>query len=354
MNNQGKILAVVGAQYGSEGKGVVINYLANQYDVHIRVGGPNAGHSFVHEGKIYKMQVIPCGWTNPRAKIIIGRGALVNPKLFIQELELIEKVYPDVKNRIFVDFKTGILDTQFADEEGHTHGELHKRIGSTGEGVGVARVARIRRDPINFRQAKDTLPHEGFEGLLTDTVTLIHNEIKKGTNILLEGAQGAGLSLIHGDYPYVTSHDTNAAQMAADIGIPPQLITDVLLVARTYPIRVAGNSGGLKNEITWDEMSKRIGKPVLEKTTVTRKIRRIGEWDDELFNQAVMLNAPTSVALMFADYLNPKDEGVNWILDLSDETFDLINHIEKTWNIKVDYVGTGGYTINGNFNLATY
>ena len=73
---KGHILAVVGAQYGSEGKGVIVNYLANRYHVHVRTGGPNAGHSFIHKGRIWKMQVIPCGWTNPEAILVLGRGML--------------------------------------------------------------------------------------------------------------------------------------------------------------------------------------------------------------------------------------------------------------------------------------
>ena len=87
------------------------------------------------------------------------------------------------------------------------------------------------------------------------------------------------------------------------------LVNRVLLVARTYPIRVAGNSGSLKNELTWEEISRRVGKQVVERTTVTNKIRRVCEWDEELLDNAVTLNCPTSIAVTFMDYLSPQDEG---------------------------------------------
>src|SRR5690606_3570968 len=86
MARRGHVLAVVGAQYGSEGKGVIVNHIANRYQVHVRVGGPNAGHSFVHKGRVWKMQVIPCGWTNPDAILVLGRGMLVNPETLALEL----------------------------------------------------------------------------------------------------------------------------------------------------------------------------------------------------------------------------------------------------------------------------
>lgn len=350
-SGRGKVLAVVGAQYGSEGKGVVVKYLADKYNVHVRVGGPNAGHSFIHKGELYKMQVIPCGWTNPNAIVMIGRGALVNPILLRQEIEMVEKVDPTIRERLIIDMYAGVLDEKFAQEEGHIHGEIHHRIGSTGEGVGAARAARMSRNPENFRHMKDTTTEEGFRDMLGDTVSLLHTIICNGGNVLLEGAQGSALSMIHGPWPYVTSHDTNAAQMAADVGIPPHWVSEVLLVARTYPIRVAGNSGPLANELSWEYFSNKFHRKVEEKTTVTKKIRRIGEWDDELLQKALILNGAEEVAIMFIDYINPADEGKTRYEDLSDESKLFIMKIETKFGVKVKYIGTGGFEINGQFNL---
>jgi adenylosuccinate synthase len=159
---------------------------------------------------------------------------------------------------------------------------------------------------------------------------------------LLEGTQGSGLSLIHGPWPYVTSADTNAAQMAADVGLPPRMITKTLLVARTYPIRVAGNSGPMYQEISWDVISERMGRKITEQTTVTKKTRRVGEWDEYLFVKSCQLNAPTSVALTFVDYLSPADEGVEDFPSLSRDAKRMVHYVESLARAPVSLIGTGG------------
>lgn len=345
MVKQGEVLAVVGGQYGSEGKGVIVAKIMNEWDVHVRVGAPNAGHSFVHSnGKIYKMQSIPVGWGNPDAKLVIGRGALVNPKIFLRELAMVEEVDPNIKSRLFIDGAAGVLDESFHELEGGINGEMHKRIGSTGEGVGPARVARINRDPNKFKLFRDVAGELGLGSLVCeDTPAMLNNWITQhGLSVLLEGSQGCGLSLLHGHWPYVTSTDTNAAQLLADTGIPPAFLTYTMVVVRTYPIRVAGTSGPLKGEISWDEMSRRIGKPVEEKTTVTLKTRRVAEWDDELMERAVILNAPTHLALTFVDYISPEDEGKDDFDDLSVKSREFVTKIENMANCPCTLIGTGG------------
>lgn len=304
---RGKLTVLVGGQYGSEGKGAIARYIANDYQVHVRVGSPNAGHTIYWNGAKHVMQSIPCGWINPDAFIIIGRGALLNMSQFMKELVHIMKYYPDFLKRLIIDPEAGILDEKFHQMEGGIYGEMHKRIGSTGEGVGPARVARINRDPEQFRQFKDIAEEYGLtECLHENTPHFIACLQDSGKNILIEGTQGSGLSLLHSHYPYCTSIDTNAAGIISEVGIAPSRVTDVLLVVRTYPIRVAGNSGPMKGEITWEELNKRMGVEIQpEKTTVTKKIRRIAEWDNELFLNSVCLNAPTEIALTFADYIDP-------------------------------------------------
>lgn len=340
---KGKITAIIGGQYGSEGKGVIVAHLANDYQMHVRVGSPNAGHTFYWWGEKHVMQSIPCGWINPMAKIVIGRGALINMKLLMNEIEHIEKYYPNFKDRLIIDSKAGILDEKFHEMEGGTSGEMHRRIGSTGEGVGPARIARINRNRDEFRLFEDVVMEYGLQNCMYDnTPKIIAQSQDFGYNVLLEGTQGSGLSLIHGHYPYVTSIDTNASQILAECGVAPSRLTETILVARTYPIRVAGNSGPMSHEITWDVISEKFGKPIAEKTTVTKKIRRISEWDFELFENAVLLNNPNCIALTFADYVDPSVEGVDTEDELTQKVFDFIGMIEKIHNIKVKYVGTGG------------
>ena len=300
---RGKLTVLVGGQYGSEGKGAVAAHVANDYDVHVRVGSPNAGHTIYWNGEKHVMQSIPCGWINPKATIMIGRGALLNMKQFMKELVHIMQYYPDFMKRLVIDEEAGILSEKFHEQEGGTHGEMHKRIGSTGEGVGPARVARINRDPNEFKQFKDVAAEYGLEQCMVKNTPKMQNA---GANIMIEGTQGCALSLLHSHWPYCTSIDTNAAGIISEVGIAPTRVTNVLMVVRTYPIRVAGNSGPMQGEITWEELSNRLGKDVTpEHTTVTKKIRRIAEWDDDLFEQALVLNAPTEIALTFADYVDP-------------------------------------------------
>ena len=349
MGDRGKITILVGGQYGSEGKGAIARHVANEYDVHVRVGSPNAGHTIWWNGEKHVMQSIPCGWVNPNANIVIGRGALLNMKQFMKELVHILTYFPDFLTRLYIDPKAGILDEKYHEEEGGTEGEMHKRIGSTGEGVGIARIARIRRDG-KFKLFEDVAEEYGLEQCICpNTPKMLADWQDAGADILIEGTQGSGLSLLHSHYPYCTSVDTNASGIAAEVGLAPSRITDVLMVVRTYPIRVAGTSGYMKDEISWEELNKRIerlgGETIKpEKTTVTKKVRRIAEWDDELFEQACLLNAPTEIALTFADYIDPSIADTTKAEDIQkSKVVDFIKGRIPTDKIK--YIGTGAKTV---------
>lgn len=325
-------------QLGSEGKGVIVNHIAREYGYHVRVGGPNAGHSFYYRGLVYKMQGIPCGWTNPRATLVIGAGAVISPKIILQELETIKHAGVDLRGRFFIDGGALVISGEDHAAEGGTAGLLHATIGSTGEGVGAARIRRIRRDAASTDFAREYKVLDQY--LMEDTVHLLNAVRDAGHSILIEGTQGSGLSLIHGPWPYVTSADTNVQTLLADVGLTSPDV--VIGVARTYPIRVAGNSGPLKNELTWAEMSKRLGRPVEEKTTVTKKVRRIGEWDGSLFRRGVMINRPTHIALTFIDYVSPADAGKTSYEDLTPNSKSFIKDVENLAGTEVAFVGTGG------------
>lgn len=342
---RGKLTVLVGGQYGSEGKGAIAAHVANNYDVHIRVGSPNAGHTIYWNGDKHVMQSIPCGWINPDAVIIIGRGALLNMKQLMKELVHIMQYYPHFLNRLYIDAEAGILDEKFHEQEGGTEGEMHRRIGSTGEGVGPARIARLERDPSKFRQFKDVAEEYGLTSCVTiNTPAIVAGMQDKGMNILVEGTQGSALSLLHSHWPYCTSIDTNAAGIISEVGIAPSRVTNVLMVCRTYPIRVHGNSGPMEDEITWEKLSERIGKNIVpEKTTVTKKVRRIAEWDDILFEQSCILNAPTELALTFADYVDPDIYGCT---GESVKNSVLLNDFIKLHRIhNLKYIGTGPQTV---------
>lgn len=344
--SKGKLTVLVGGQYGSEGKGAVVAHIANEYRVHVRVGSPNAGHTIYWRGEKHVMQSIPCGWINPNATIVIGRGALLNMKQLMKELVHIMQYYPDFKKRLLIDAKAGVLDERFHEQEGGVNGEMHRRIGSTGEGVGPARIARLERDPQKFRLFEDIAAEWGLEDCVAhNTPKYIVDRQNLGDNILIEGTQGSALSLLHSYWPYCTTIDTNAAGVISEVGIAPTRVTDVLMVIRTYPIRVAGNSGPMENEISWDELSRRTGMDLCERTTVTKKVRRVAEFDDRLFLNSCTLNAPTELALTFADYVDPfiKDCNDSERVMASKPLYDFME--EHNLLGKIKYIGTGPQTM---------
>jgi adenylosuccinate synthase len=315
----GRVIAIVGLQYGSEGKGHVSHLLSSLCNLAIRTGGPNAGHTIRHRGVEFKMRQVPCAFVNPASVLAIGPGGLINAEVLENEISTIQRAGYTLAGRLYVHENVGVIAPEHIDEE--KVAQLRESIGSTVEGVGAATAARaLRRLPI----VKNLAP-----GLPTELTVIEHQdylEMLRGIadrgNVLLEGTQGAGLSLYHGSYPYVTSRDVSASGLAGASGIPPNLVSDVVGVARTFPIRVAGNSGPLPYETSFDVIGV---QP--ERTTVTGNIRRIAHFDPVAFRSAVLLNGPTSLALTFADYL-PDTERAAWV-----------SEFEALSGVPVDYVG---------------
>jgi len=161
---------------------------------------------------------------------------------------------------------------------------------------------------------------------------------------MLEGTQGYALSLNHGPYPYCTSRDVLASSLLSDIGLAPSMCTKVILVVRTYPIRVAGNSGPMcGNEITWKEVQKRSHYPraLIEKTTVTKRVRRVCEFDVRLIKEACLVNRPTELAVTFADYLDYKNYGKTKYEQLTPKSRQWIENLEQSTGVPVTLVKTG-------------
>lgn len=322
---KGKVTIVIGGQFGSEAKGKVISFLANEFDIAVRTGSPNAGHTVFKEKEIYHLQQIPATFVNTKCILCIGAGALINPNILRKEV-----ANTKTKDNLFIDPQAGIIEEKYILQEHN----LIEKIGSTGEGCGAALANRIWRK--DFKLAKDIL--KDFK--LCDVASILNKGIDDGKNILIEGTQGFGLSFYHGIYPFVTSRDTTAANFLAEVGISPRFTDEIILVIRTYPIRVSGNSGPLLNEITWKDLSRRIEKNVEEKTTVTKKIRRVAEFDIGIVKKAILINRPTQIALQFLNYLFPKDEGKNSWDSLSQEAKIYIENLERDLGVPITLIGT--------------
>lgn len=343
---RGKVTALVGGQYGSEGKGVIARHIADDYAVHVRTGAPNAGHTFHHEGRNWVARSVPVGWVNPEASIVIGPGALIDAALLRAEVKEIEAAGYEIRGRLFIDGRAVLVDpVRHHAHEGGVDGVAHLLIGSTGEGVGPARMAKIARGTwpkdVPWAKCERVMDRPDlFEwvncGVEFNTVTLVNDMIDTGHAVLLEGTQGSGLSLTYGPWPYVTSTDTNAASLAADAGIAPSLVTSTILVCRTFPIRVAGNSGPLPNETSFEEIGV---EP--ETTTVTKKTRRIAEWDDEVVMDAIRVNRPNQIAITFADYIDPDARGAEIWSDLPDSVQRWLLDTEIRLGVEITMVSCG-------------
>jgi adenylosuccinate synthase len=246
-------------------------------DIAVRTGAINAGHTVVYQGKRYAMQQLPTGWINPRTKLVIGAGAYIHPDTLWNEVAMVNQAMPgsDVRDRLFIDHRCGLHAP--AAEKASKDANRHHRIGATGKGCSEAIVAKIRDRNngyelfANSDYGKDWRMRAGNNGgRLVDSVKLLNGAIDGGAKVLIEGTQGTLLDLHLGPYPFTTSRMTTAANWVAEAGLAPSLDYEVVLVARTYPIRVAGNSGPMDGEIEWVELARTInaklkasGKPPL-------------------------------------------------------------------------------------------
>lgn len=322
---------LVGGQFGSEGKGKVAAYLAPEHDMAIRTGGPNAGHTIENAGTIFRLQSIPCSFINQNTLVAIGAGGLIDLNILNREIRE-TGVQP---GRLLIDPQTGIIEPHHSQSEK----SLMQKIGSTGKGVGRAIAVKVLREG-DFRLARDIPEIEVFLG---DVSAVANRYIDEGKKVFLEGTQGSGLSLHHGIYPYVTGRDVTAGSIVADAGLSPRVVDDVTMVLRTYPIRVAGNSGPLANEIDWETVTEESGyeEQLVERTTVTNNVRRVGRFDFDLVKRMVMINRPSQLALMFADYLDHTDRGKTVYEDLSSKTKDFVGELEDETGVPVTLIGTG-------------
>jgi adenylosuccinate synthase len=336
---------LVGGQYGSEGKGQIASYLAPEYDVLVRVGGPNAGHRVYEELAPYTFHLLPSGTrVAPQARVVLGPGATLALATLQQEIADCG-LEP---GRLFIDPQALLIEPSDVQVE---EDSLRKQIASTARGVGAATARKVMRTAAQpgVRLAKDVTELGPF---LRPTREVLEDTYARGGRVLLEGTQGAGLSLHHGVYPYVTSRDTTASGCLAEAGIAPGRVRKTLLVCRTYPIRVqnpdgdTGTSGPMVGELSWDEVARRSGLPLeqlqaLERTSTTNRQRRVSEFDWGLLRKAASLNAPTDVVLTFVDYLAASNQSARRFEQLTPEAHRLIEGIERVAQAPVSILSTG-------------
>lgn len=330
------LTVVVGGQFGSEGKGKIVSYLAlrDNVDIVVRCGGPNSGHTVDYRGQRYELRSLPAGFINQRTRLLLAAGSLINPEILLTEIK-IAGIDPQ---RVGVDRNAGIISSLQSEEERSL--SLRDRLGSTLSGTGSGVANRALRKP-DFKLAKD-LPE--LQGFLTDVSEEVNSALDKGGKVVIEGTQGFGLSVYHSPhYPYATSRDTTASGFLSEVGVSPRLVTDIIMAIRTYPIRVAGNSGPLIDEITWEDVQRRSGyrTEIKEYTTTTKKLRRVGLFDLELVARAAKVNRPTQLALHGADYLSYSNKAITQYVALLEETKTHIKQLETSLGTGISLIGTG-------------
>ncbi len=330
---------LVGGQFGSEGKGHIAAYLSREYQVLIRVGGPNAGHSVVAGPEPYIHHLLPSGTRFSDAKLLLAPGAVLQVEKLLSEV----RACGVTENRLSIDPACMLISSDDIASEAR----IVNKIGSTGQGVGAAAARKILgRGSKETLLARDVPELAKFIRPISEELTSAYSA---GLRILVEGTQGTGLSLYHGTYPYVTSRDTSVSGALSEAGIPPSRVRRAVMVCRSYPIRVQnpgmGTSGPMSQEITWQTIAERSGNDdevlrKLELTSTTRRQRRVGEFDWAGLRKAAMLNGPTDIALTFADYLSQKNTGARRFEQLTDDTIRFTEEVERVSGAPVSLIST--------------
>jgi len=319
---------VVGGFFGDEGKGKIISYLAKKDNPTIVVrggAGPNAGHTIKDGNTTYKVRMLPSGFLNKNARVMIGPGVVVNPQVFLKEIQEF-----GVSGRVFLDNHCGIIEQNHLEQD--SKGRLKEKIGSTGSGTGPANAERAMR---TLKMAKDI---ESLSSYIKDVPDEINSALKNKEEVLVEGTQGTHLSLWHGTYPFVTSKDVTAAGICADVGLGPKSVDEVLIVFKAYLTRVG--TGPMPGELTAEETEQ---KGWAEFGTVTGRPRRAAEFDFNLARRAVMLNSATQIAITKLDVRFPECSGVKSMNELSSDAKSFIKNIEEKLEVPVTLIGTGPF-----------
>jgi adenylosuccinate synthase len=283
---------IVGAQGGDEGKGKISAYLSlnDNYDYCVKVGGPNAGHTVFFNGKIFPLKSIPAGFVNPKTKLVLTAGSYIITEWFLKEVK-----ETDTEDRIIIDPNCVVITQEQINEE-RNNAHLMANIGSVGSGLGIAIRDRIERKKIKF--AKDVPELKKF---VKPVYEILHSAIVKGKKVLIEGTQGFKLSLLHGEYPYVTSRDTTASTFLAETGLGPKYVSDVYSVLKPYVSRVG--PGPLEKEIIDPKELEKYHTQGREIGSVSKRLRRIGEFEFENVRKAIIINSATKIAITHFDII---------------------------------------------------
>ena len=338
-------VVVVGAQWGDEGKGKIVDWMSIEADVVVRFqGGHNAGHTLVIDGKVYKLSLLPSGIVRPGKLSIIGNGVVVDPHHFVKEVATLRaQGIPVSPDNLKIAENAPLILSLHRELDAHREnaGAAGTKIGTTMRGIGPAYEDKAGRRAISVMDLSEPdtlndkitrllshhnplrrglgLPEIELETIRTELLSVADQILPfmdatwdvldglrcAGKRILFEGAQGALLDVDHGTYPFVTSSNTVAANAATGSGLGPRSVGYVLGIAKAYTTRVGG--GPFPTELH-DDIGKRIGERGREFGTVTGRARRCGWFDAVLVRQTVKTSGIDGIALTKLDILDGFDE----------------------------------------------
>ena len=330
---------IVGAQWGDEGKGKIVDFLTEKTDIVVRAqGGNNAGNTVIHDGKKYVLHLIPSGILWPEKNCVIGNGVVIDPVSLLEEFDKLEGqgilISPDnlvISNRAHLTLPYHRILDSFRES-----GLGGKKIGTTGRGIGPTYVDKSERSGIRMsdlfnqkklvekieskvEKANSLLKGSDVEPLVTnqiieelnsaasrlkpficETTTYLHERIAEGKSLLFEGAQGTYLDIDHGTYPFVTSSNTTAGGACTGSGVSPRNIDNVTCVAKAYTTRVGSGPFITENQ----EFSDRMHGMGREFGATTGRKRRCGWFDAVLVKHACRLNGADQLAVTNVDGLD--------------------------------------------------
>ena len=338
-----KAIVVVGAQWGDEGKGKIVDYVAASFDFVARyAGGHNAGHTVIFDNKKFILQLIPCGILRPGLQAVIGSGVVVDPAALIGELDTLAESGIDVNGRLHISNRAHlILPLHRQLEKAAEAARGAARIGTTSRGIGPAYEDKMARhgvricdllDEARFREKLGRIACEKEKGFraaygeelnaagiaeeylayaerirpfVTDTSLVINDALDQGRSVLFEGAQGTMLDIDHGTYPYVTSSNATAGGACTGLGVSPTRITGVMGITKAYTTRVG--SGPFPTEMPELEAATMRNRGN-EFGAVTGRPRRCGWLDLAVLRYAVRLNGIHTLVVTKLDVLDTQRE----------------------------------------------
>lgn len=331
-------LAVLGTQWGDEGKGKIVDFLAENARAVVRFqGGDNAGHTVKIGAEEFKLHLLPSGILRKGKLAIIGNGVIVNPKVLIEEIDHLSSRGIDTSGLRISDRANVIMPYHILLDGAEERFRAGRQVGTTGRGIGpcysdkIARIGIRMIDLVDERALRDKLSFivnlknrilkaydmgdqldanliadeyarygKRLEPYITDTSAILERLLRKNSKILFEGAQGTMLDIDHGTYPYVTSSNTVAGGIATGSGFPPGRIDTILGIAKAYTTRVG--AGPFPTELPEDE-SRELAKAGSEFGTTTGRLRRCGWLDLVVVGHAVRLSGIDCIGLTKADIL---------------------------------------------------